>query len=155
MCEDRTVTRPELQFITLCDFFLPQTIDHNPFYNEEELREYEQHLANEEEDINKKTVELQKQREQLERQQEELNAQRFDIQQVKHAAACHELNELNIFHVFSLCSNTFNPFFQEVERIEKLKSQSLKAEDTREYRILITAVLQQADTTFIKIPVMK
>lgn len=62
--------------------FLPQTLDHNPLYTEEELREYEQHLANEENGINKKSAELQKQREELERQQEELNAQRFEIQQV-------------------------------------------------------------------------
>lgn len=62
--------------------FLSQTLDQNPLYTEEELREYEHYLANEKNDINKKSAELQKQREELERQQEELNAQRLEIQQV-------------------------------------------------------------------------
>lgn len=60
----------------------PQTLDQNPLYTEEELKEYEQQLANEENDINKKSAELQKQREELEKQQEVLNAQKFEIQQV-------------------------------------------------------------------------
>lgn len=60
-----------------------QTLDQNPIYTEEELRDYEQHLANEESDISKKSVELQKQREELERQQEELNNQKLGLKQVK------------------------------------------------------------------------
>lgn len=60
----------------------PQTLDHNPLYTEEELREYEQQLANEENDINKKSAELQKQKEELERKEEELNAQKLGLQQV-------------------------------------------------------------------------
>lgn len=60
----------------------PQTLDQNPVYTEEELREYEQHLANEANDINMKSAKLQKQREQLEKQQEELNAQKLELQQV-------------------------------------------------------------------------
>lgn len=59
-----------------------QTLDQNPLYTEEELREFEQHLANEENDINKRSLELQKQREELEKKQEELNAQRLGLQQV-------------------------------------------------------------------------
>lgn len=51
-------------------------------YSEEELREFEQQLANEANDINMKSVELQKQREELEKKQEELNAQKFGLQQV-------------------------------------------------------------------------
>ena len=62
--------------------FPPQTLDQNPLYTEEELKEYEQHLLNEENDIKQKSVELQKQREELERKQEELNAQRMGLQQV-------------------------------------------------------------------------
>uniref|UniRef100_A0A3P9JJ37 Nucleobindin 2 n=1 Tax=Oryzias latipes TaxID=8090 RepID=A0A3P9JJ37_ORYLA len=60
-----------------------ETLDQNPIYTEEELRDYEQHLANEESDISKKSVELQKQREELERQQEELNNQKLGLKQVK------------------------------------------------------------------------
>ncbi|KAM9854258.1 nucleobindin-2-like [Aulostomus maculatus] len=58
-----------------------ETIDQNPTFTEEELKEYEQQLANEENVISKKTVELQRQREELERKQEELNAQRLGLQQ--------------------------------------------------------------------------
>lgn len=71
-----------IQFITSYNSLPPQTLDHNPLYTEEELREYEHQLANEANDINKKTDELQKQREELERQQEELNAQKMGLQQV-------------------------------------------------------------------------
>ena len=60
----------------------PQTLDNNPVYTEEEMKEYEQHLANEANDINKKSDELQKQRAELERKQEELNAQKMGLQQV-------------------------------------------------------------------------
>ncbi|XP_043981223.1 nucleobindin-2-like [Gambusia affinis] len=57
------------------------TLDQNPAYTEEELREYERQIANEEDDINAKTAELQKQREELERKQEELNAQKSGLKQ--------------------------------------------------------------------------
>ncbi|XP_054898415.1 nucleobindin-2-like isoform X1 [Poeciliopsis prolifica] len=57
------------------------TLDQNPAYTEEELREYEQQIANEEDDINAKTAELQKQREELERKQEELNVQKSGLKQ--------------------------------------------------------------------------
>ncbi|XP_038150728.1 nucleobindin-2-like [Cyprinodon tularosa] len=58
-----------------------ETLDQNPIYTEEELREYERQLATEENSINMKAVELQKQREDLERKQEELNAQKLDLKQ--------------------------------------------------------------------------
>ncbi|XP_035497413.2 nucleobindin-2 isoform X2 [Scophthalmus maximus] len=58
-----------------------ETLDQNPSYTEEELREYEQQLTNEKNDINMKSAELQKQREELERKQEELNAQKLGLQQ--------------------------------------------------------------------------
>uniref|UniRef100_A0A3B5KZT1 Nucleobindin 2 n=1 Tax=Xiphophorus couchianus TaxID=32473 RepID=A0A3B5KZT1_9TELE len=60
------------------------TLDQNPAYTEEELREYEQQIANEEDNINTKTAELQKQREELERKQEELNAQKSGLKQVSY-----------------------------------------------------------------------
>uniref|UniRef100_A0A3Q1GZ33 EF-hand domain-containing protein n=1 Tax=Anabas testudineus TaxID=64144 RepID=A0A3Q1GZ33_ANATE len=83
--KDRLVSLSEFMAATKKEEFYDkdewETLDQNPLYTEEELREYEKQLANEENDINKKSVELQKQREELERQQEELNAQRFEIQQ--------------------------------------------------------------------------
>uniref|UniRef100_A0A8C7XN95 Nucleobindin 2 n=1 Tax=Oryzias sinensis TaxID=183150 RepID=A0A8C7XN95_9TELE len=72
-----------------------ETLDQNPIYTEEELRDYEQHLANEESDISKKSVELQKQREELERQQEELNNQKLGLKQVK------KIKRLKFLFIFS------------------------------------------------------
>ncbi|GLD61568.1 nucleobindin-2-like protein [Lates japonicus] len=83
--KDRLVSLSEFMAATKKEEFLEkdewETLDQNPLYTEEELREFEQHLANEENDINKKSFELQKQREELERKQEELNAQRLGLQQ--------------------------------------------------------------------------
>ncbi|XP_013871439.1 nucleobindin-2 [Austrofundulus limnaeus] len=58
-----------------------ETLDQNPFYSEEEMRNYEQQLANEEKDINHRSTELQRQREELEKKQQELNAQRVELKQ--------------------------------------------------------------------------
>lgn len=66
-----------------------QTLDQNPLYTEEELREFEQQLVNEENDINKKSAELQKQREELERKQEELDAQKLGLKQVNYLSTIH------------------------------------------------------------------
>ncbi|XP_042351962.1 nucleobindin-2b [Plectropomus leopardus] len=83
--KDRLVSLSEFMAATKKEEFLEkdewETLDQNPLYTEEELREYEQHLVNEENDIHQKSVELQKQREELERKQEELNAQRLGLQQ--------------------------------------------------------------------------
>ncbi|XP_040894877.1 nucleobindin-2b isoform X2 [Toxotes jaculatrix] len=83
--KDRLVSLSEFMAATKKEEFLEkdewETLDQNPIYTEEELREYERQLANEESDINKKSAELQKQREELERKQEELNAQRVGLQQ--------------------------------------------------------------------------
>uniref|UniRef100_A0A3Q2TLT7 Nucleobindin 2 n=1 Tax=Fundulus heteroclitus TaxID=8078 RepID=A0A3Q2TLT7_FUNHE len=65
-----------------------ETLDQNPVYTEEELREYERQLANEENDINTKAAELQKQREELERKQEELNTQKLGLKQVNKETSC-------------------------------------------------------------------
>ncbi|XP_020492125.1 nucleobindin-2 [Labrus bergylta] len=83
--KDRLVSLNEFMAATKKDEFLEkdewETLDNNPLYTEEELREFEQHLTNEENDISKKAVELQRQREELERKQEELNAQKLGLQQ--------------------------------------------------------------------------
>uniref|UniRef100_A0A671PC88 Nucleobindin-2-like n=1 Tax=Sinocyclocheilus anshuiensis TaxID=1608454 RepID=A0A671PC88_9TELE len=82
---DRLVSRDE--FITATnrkEFLEPdgwETLEQNPMYTEEELREFEQHLAREEQDLNLRSNELLKQREELERQQGQLNAQKMELQQ--------------------------------------------------------------------------
>ncbi|XP_048025043.1 nucleobindin-2b [Megalobrama amblycephala] len=82
--KDRLVSLDE--FITATDkkeFVEPdgwETVDQNPIYTEEELKEFEEHLAREEHDLNLKTNDLLKQREELERQQEQLNAQKMELQ---------------------------------------------------------------------------
>lgn len=58
-----------------------ETLEQNPIYTDEELREFEEHLAREEQDLNLRTNDLMKQREDLERQQEQLNAQKMELQQ--------------------------------------------------------------------------
>ncbi|XP_077050618.1 nucleobindin-2b isoform X2 [Siphateles boraxobius] len=58
-----------------------ETLEQNPVYTEEELREFEEHLAREEHDLNLKTNDLLKQREELERQQDQLNANKMELQQ--------------------------------------------------------------------------
>uniref|UniRef100_A0A8C1S7B5 Nucleobindin 2b n=1 Tax=Cyprinus carpio TaxID=7962 RepID=A0A8C1S7B5_CYPCA len=84
--KDRLVSLDE--FITATnrkEFLEPdgwETLEQNPIYTEEELREFEEHLAREEQDLNLKTNDLMKQREELERQQEQLNAQKMELQRV-------------------------------------------------------------------------
>uniref|UniRef100_A0A3B5B4X3 Nucleobindin 2 n=1 Tax=Stegastes partitus TaxID=144197 RepID=A0A3B5B4X3_9TELE len=84
--KDRLVSLSEFMAATKKEEFYEkdewETLDQNPLYTDEELREYEQQLVNEENDINKKSVELQKQREELEKKQEELNAQKLGLKQV-------------------------------------------------------------------------
>ncbi|XP_056273443.1 nucleobindin-2-like [Pseudoliparis swirei] len=82
---DRLVSLGEFIAATQNQEFLEkdewETLDHKPAYTDEELREYESHLANEGNDINRKSEELQRQRQELERQQQELNAQKIGLQQ--------------------------------------------------------------------------
>lgn len=83
--KDRLVSMSEFLAATKKEDFSEKdewkTLDKNPVYTEEELREYERQLANEENGINEKSSNLQKQREELEKQQEELNAQKLELQQ--------------------------------------------------------------------------
>lgn len=83
--KDRLVSLSEFMAATKKEEFLEkdewETLDQNPLYTEEELKEFERQLANEENDINKKSAELQRQREELKRKEEELNAQKLGLQQ--------------------------------------------------------------------------
>uniref|UniRef100_A0A673HJ17 Nucleobindin-2-like n=1 Tax=Sinocyclocheilus rhinocerous TaxID=307959 RepID=A0A673HJ17_9TELE len=82
---DRLVSLDEFIMATNRKEFLEpdgwETLEQNPIYTEEELREFEEHLAREEQDLNLRTNDLMKQREELERQQEQLNAQKMELQQ--------------------------------------------------------------------------
>uniref|UniRef100_A0A671QD70 Nucleobindin-2-like n=1 Tax=Sinocyclocheilus anshuiensis TaxID=1608454 RepID=A0A671QD70_9TELE len=81
---DRLVSLDEFIMATNRKEFLEpdgwETLEQNPIYTEEELREFEEHLAREEQDLNLRTNDLMKQREELERQQEQLNAQKMELQ---------------------------------------------------------------------------
>ncbi|XP_053740687.1 nucleobindin-2-like isoform X1 [Synchiropus splendidus] len=58
-----------------------ETIERNPVFTEQELRDYEQQLARAEHELHRRTSELQKQRAELEKRQEELDAQKLDLKQ--------------------------------------------------------------------------
>ncbi|KAM4631130.1 nucleobindin-2a [Polymixia lowei] len=83
--KDRLVSLEEFLIATKKKEFLEpdswETLEQNQAYTDEEMREFEEHLALQEQDLNEKAVDLQKQREELERQQEQLNAQKMELQQ--------------------------------------------------------------------------
>uniref|UniRef100_A0A672JG65 Nucleobindin-2-like n=1 Tax=Salarias fasciatus TaxID=181472 RepID=A0A672JG65_SALFA len=83
--KDRLVSLDEFLIATKKKEFLEpdswETLEQNQAYTDEEMREFEEHLAQQEQDLNLKSVDLQKQREELERQQEQLNAQKMELQQ--------------------------------------------------------------------------
>lgn len=83
--KDRLVSLDEFLVATKKKEFLEpdswETLEQNQAYTDEEMREFEEHLAQQEQDLNMKSVDLQKQREELERQQEQLNAQKIELQQ--------------------------------------------------------------------------
>ncbi|XP_012706149.2 nucleobindin-2a [Fundulus heteroclitus] len=83
--KDRLVSLDEFLVATKKKEFLEpdswETLEQNQAYTDEEMREFEEHLAQQEQDLNQRTVDLQKQREELERQQEQLNAQKVELQQ--------------------------------------------------------------------------
>uniref|UniRef100_UPI003AAD0650 nucleobindin-2b isoform X1 n=2 Tax=Centroberyx gerrardi TaxID=166262 RepID=UPI003AAD0650 len=83
--KDRLVSVDEFMAATRQKEFMEtddwETLDQNPLYTEEELKQFEEHLTNEENNLKEKTSGLQKQREELERQQEQLDAQKMQLQQ--------------------------------------------------------------------------
>ncbi|XP_062869276.1 nucleobindin-2a isoform X2 [Trichomycterus rosablanca] len=83
--KDRLVSLDEFMTATKKKEFLEpdswETLEQNPIYTDEEMHEFEAHLARQEEDLIQKTADLQKQHEELQRQQEELNAQKLELQQ--------------------------------------------------------------------------
>uniref|UniRef100_A0A8C8IS06 EF-hand domain-containing protein n=1 Tax=Oncorhynchus tshawytscha TaxID=74940 RepID=A0A8C8IS06_ONCTS len=58
-----------------------ETLEQAPAYTDEEMKLFEEQLAQEESNLKQKNVELQKQKEELERQQEQLDAQKAELQQ--------------------------------------------------------------------------
>lgn len=83
--KDRLVSLKEFLVATNRKEFLEpdswETIDNSPAYSEDEMREFEEHLAREEVNLKAKNEDLQKQKQELERQQEQLNAQKVELQQ--------------------------------------------------------------------------
>uniref|UniRef100_A0A3B4DY96 EF-hand domain-containing protein n=2 Tax=Pygocentrus nattereri TaxID=42514 RepID=A0A3B4DY96_PYGNA len=102
--KDRLVSLDEFLIATKKKEFLEpdswETLEQNQAYTEEEMREFEEHLAKQEEDLNLKAVDLQKQREELERQQEQLNAQKIQLQQaVEHMERLKKTEQPHEVHV--------------------------------------------------------
>ncbi|KAG8001575.1 Nucleobindin-2 [Nibea albiflora] len=83
--KDRLVSLDEFLVATKKKEFLEpdswETLEQNQAYTDEEMREFEEHLAQQEQDLSLKAFDLQKQRDELERQQEQLNAQKIELQQ--------------------------------------------------------------------------
>lgn len=83
--KDRLVSLKEFLVATNRKEFLEpdswETLDNSPAYSEDEMREFEEHLAREEVNLKAKNEDLQKQKQELERQQEQLNAQKVELQQ--------------------------------------------------------------------------
>uniref|UniRef100_A0AAX7TR55 EF-hand domain-containing protein n=1 Tax=Astatotilapia calliptera TaxID=8154 RepID=A0AAX7TR55_ASTCA len=83
--KDRLVSLDEFLVATKKKEFLEpdswETLEQNQAYTDDEMREFEEHLAQQEQDLNQKAFDLQKQRDELERQQEQLNAQKMELQQ--------------------------------------------------------------------------
>lgn len=59
-----------------------ETLDHQQFFTEEELQEYETLLSLQEKQLKKKAEDLQKQKEELQRQQDQLEAQKKEYHQI-------------------------------------------------------------------------
>ncbi|KAI2653629.1 Nucleobindin-2 [Labeo rohita] len=78
--EEDDMVEMEEERLRMREHVMNETLEQNPIYTEDELREFEEHLAREEQDLNLKSNELLKQREELERQQEQLNAQKMELQ---------------------------------------------------------------------------
>ncbi|XP_077419546.1 nucleobindin-2-like [Vanacampus margaritifer] len=83
--KDRLVSLDEFMTATNKKEFLEpdswETLEQNQAYTDEEMREFEEHLARQEQELHQKSADLQKQRDELERQQEQLNAQKVELQQ--------------------------------------------------------------------------
>ncbi|KAK2093536.1 hypothetical protein P7K49_027274 [Saguinus oedipus] len=84
--KDRLVTLEEFLKATEKEEFLEpdswETLDHQQFFTEEELKEYENIIALQENELKKKADELQEQKEELQRQHDQLEAQKLEYHQV-------------------------------------------------------------------------
>ncbi|KAM6973354.1 nucleobindin-2b [Aplochiton taeniatus] len=85
--KDRLISLKEFLIATNKKEFLEpdswETLEQNQAYTNEEMMEFEKHLAREQSDLNQKGHDLQKQRDELERQQAQLNAQKLELQQIQ------------------------------------------------------------------------
>ncbi|TTR52332.1 Nucleobindin-2 [Bagarius yarrelli] len=79
--EEDDMVEMEEERLRMREHVMNETLEQTQAYTEEEMRDFEEHLARQEQDLIQKTAELQKQRDELERQQEQLNAQKIELQQ--------------------------------------------------------------------------
>ncbi|XP_077568980.1 nucleobindin-2a [Stigmatopora nigra] len=83
--KDRLVSLDEFMTATNKKEFLEpdswETLEQNQAYTDDEMREFEEHLARQEQELHQKAADLEQQRNELERQQEQLNAQKIELQQ--------------------------------------------------------------------------
>lgn len=93
--KDRLVSLSEFLEATKKDEFHEknewETLEHSPQYTEEELRQFEEHLANEANEITKKSAQLEKQQEELQKRQEELDSKKLGLKQ-----AMEEMEKLKV-----------------------------------------------------------
>ncbi|XP_030056924.1 nucleobindin-2 [Microcaecilia unicolor] len=83
--KDRLITMEEFLKATQKREFLEpdswETLDQQQLFTEEELKEFENHIAVQESELQKRALELQKQKEELERQHDQLQVQKQELQQ--------------------------------------------------------------------------
>nr|XP_033784349.1 nucleobindin-2 isoform X2 [Geotrypetes seraphini] len=83
--KDRLITMEEFVKATEKREFLEpeswETLDQQLLYTEEDLKEYENHIALKESELQNKALKLQKQKEELEKQHDQLQAQKQELQQ--------------------------------------------------------------------------
>lgn len=84
--KDRLITMEEFLTATEKKEFLEpdswETLDQQQLFTEEELKEYERHIAEQEAELKQRESDLHQQREELQKQQEELQAQKTELKQV-------------------------------------------------------------------------
>ncbi|XP_043938643.1 nucleobindin-2 isoform X2 [Protopterus annectens] len=84
--KDRLITMEEFLTATEKKEFLEpdswETLDQQQLFTEEELKEYERHIAEQEAELKQRENDLHQQREELQKQQEELQAQKTELKQV-------------------------------------------------------------------------
>ncbi|XP_060033068.1 nucleobindin-2 isoform X5 [Erinaceus europaeus] len=80
--EEDDMVEMEEERLRMREHVVNETLDHQQFFTEEELQEYETLLSLQEKQLKKKAEDLQKQKEELQRQQDQLEAQKKEYHQI-------------------------------------------------------------------------